>query len=57
MEIDVFQVHKDKIDKIPNALPGRNNVEIEIYGMEGIPDNDIKDHEKQKQGKYSRPNI
>lgn len=49
LSIHCMQVHKDKIDKIPNALPGRNNVEIEIYGMEGIPDNDIKDHEKQKQ--------
>ena len=31
----VFQVHKETIDKVPNALPNRNNIEIEIYGMEG----------------------
>ena len=41
-----MQVHKETIDKIPNALPNRNNVDIEIYGMEGIPEGDIKDHDK-----------
>jgi hypothetical protein len=41
-------VHKETIDKIPNALPHRNNIEIEIYGMEGIPDADLKEHEAQK---------
>jgi hypothetical protein len=35
---------------VPNSLPGRNNCEIEIYGMEGIPEEDVKAHEKQKQG-------
>lgn len=45
-----LQVHKEKIDKVPNSLPGRNNCEIEIYGMEGIPEEDVKAHEKQKQG-------
>lgn len=46
----ILQVHKEKIDKVPNSLPGRNNCEIEIYGMEGIPEEDVKAHEKQKQG-------
>ena len=46
-----FQVHKEKVDKVPNALPGRNNIEIEIYGMEGIPEEDMKAHEQQKAGK------
>ena len=46
-----FQVHKEKVDKVPNALPGRNNIEIEIYGMEGIPEEDVKEHERHKMGK------
>ena len=40
-----MQVHKQTIDKVPNALPNRSNIEIEIYGMEGIPDQDLKNHE------------
>nr|AFD29615.1 ZNF207-1 [Schmidtea mediterranea] len=51
LSIHSMQVHKEKIDKIPFALPHRSNVEIEIYGMEGIPDEDIKEHERQKMGK------
>lgn len=47
----MLQVHKEKIDKVPNALPGRQNTEIEIYGMEGIPEEDLQQHEKQKLGK------
>ena len=46
-----MQVHKEKVDKVPNSLPGRNNIEIEIYGMEGIPEDDVKEHERQKMGK------
>ena len=43
-----MQVHKNTIDKVPNALPNRSNIEIEIYGMEGIPDQDLKEHERNR---------
>lgn len=46
----LLQVHKEAIDKVPNSLPNRSNIEIEIYGMEGIPPEDVKEHEKQKSG-------
>lgn len=29
-----------------NALPGRDSTEVEIYGMEGIPEEDVIAHEK-----------
>ncbi|XP_019078173.1 protein SUPPRESSOR OF FRI 4 isoform X3 [Vitis vinifera] len=37
MVIHVLQVHKETVSKVPNAKPGRESTEIEIYGMEGIP--------------------
>jgi len=40
-----MQVHKETLDKVPNSAPGRGNIEIEIYGMEGIPEQDVKAHE------------
>jgi hypothetical protein len=49
-----MQVHKQTIDKVPNAQPNRSNIEIEIYGMEGIPDQDLKDHERQRGGKFNQ---
>ncbi|KAJ8721872.1 hypothetical protein PYW08_004274 [Mythimna loreyi] len=50
LSIHCMQVHKEAIDKVPNSLPNRSNIEIEIYGMEGIPPEDMKEHEKQKSG-------
>jgi hypothetical protein len=50
LSIHCMQVHKEAIDKVPNSLPNRSNIEIEIYGMEGIPAQDLKDHERQKSG-------
>jgi hypothetical protein len=37
LAIHCMQVHKETIDKIPGAVPGRDNVNVEVYGMEGIP--------------------
>ena len=51
LSIHCMQVHKDTIDKVPNSLPNRGKIEIEIYGMEGIPPEDIKEHERHKGGK------
>jgi len=47
LAIHALQVHKEHIDKIPNAIPDRSSVEIEIYGMEGIPEEDLREHERQ----------
>jgi len=44
MVIHVYQVHKENITKVPNAKVGRDSVQYEIYGMEGIPDEDSLDH-------------
>ena len=40
----MLQVHKENIDKVPNAIPGRYDIEVEIYGMEGIPEKDLLAH-------------
>ena len=46
-------MHKEEIKDVPNALPGRNNLEVEIYGMEGIPQEDRLVRERLKEGRYS----
>eukprot|EP00897_Mesotaenium_endlicherianum_P008577 jgi/Mesen1/7748/ME000407S06963 len=35
--VHVLQVHKENLNKVPNAKPGRESVELEIFGVEGIP--------------------
>ncbi|RWS23945.1 BUB3-interacting and GLEBS motif-containing protein ZNF207-like protein [Leptotrombidium deliense] len=57
LAIHCMQVHKETIDKIPNALPNRNSVDIEIYGMEGIPENDIRDHERSRGSEYTSASL
>jgi len=47
MVVHVFQVHKENITKVPNAKPGRDSIQFEIYGMEGIPDENGLALEKQ----------
>lgn len=53
----LFQVHKETIDSVPNAIPGRIDIELEIYGMEGIPEKDMQERrrtlEQKSQGLYT----
>ena len=55
LSIHCMQVHKETIDKVPNSLPHRGNIEIEIYGMEGIPDADLKAHENARDNDDDEP--
>lgn len=55
--VRVFQVHKETIDSVPNAIPGRTDIELEIYGMEGIPEKDMQERrrtlEQKSQGLFT----
>lgn len=51
LAIHCMQVHKENVSAIPNSLPNRGDPEIEIYGMEGIPEKDLKERQQQRQGK------
>ncbi|WMV14306.1 hypothetical protein MTR67_007691 [Solanum verrucosum] len=44
MAIHVLQVHKETVNKVPNAKAGRESTDIEIYGMEGIPPDVLAAH-------------
>lgn len=47
LAIHCMQVHKETIDSIPNAIDGRTDPEIEIYGMKGIPMDDMMKHQRE----------
>ncbi|VDP32403.1 unnamed protein product [Soboliphyme baturini] len=55
LAIHCMQVHKESIERIPNSIPARGSTEIEIYGMEGVPEEDLKYHDLQKLGKSEEP--
>ncbi|CAF0991963.1 unnamed protein product [Brachionus calyciflorus] len=48
LQIHCMQVHKENIEKVPNAIKGRDDITLEICGMENIPEEDLIEHEKQK---------
>lgn len=39
-----WHINWDK-NRVPNALPGRDSLDVEIFGMEGIPEEDMIAHE------------
>lgn len=38
------QVHKEQLTAVDNALPNRTSLDVEIFGMEGIPEDVIQSH-------------
>jgi len=48
LQIHCMQVHKENIERVPNSIKGRDNISLEICGMDNIPEEDLIEHEKQK---------
>ena len=46
LNVHMNQVHKEQLTAIENALPNRSNLEVEIFGMEGIPDDAAASHKQ-----------
>lgn len=38
------QVHKEQLAAVDNALPNRTSLDVEIFGMEGVPEDIIQSH-------------
>lgn len=38
------QVHKESLASVENALPNRQGLEVEIFGMEGVPEDIVQQH-------------
>lgn len=38
------QVHKENLTSVENALPNRQGLDIEIFGMEGVPEDIVQQH-------------
>ena len=48
------QVHKESLSSIENALPNRAGLDVEIFGMEGIPDDIVTSHQQRVIGQYAQ---
>lgn len=38
------QVHKEELTVVENALPNRQGLEVEIFGLEGVPPEALQQH-------------
>lgn len=38
------QVHKEQLEAVDNAIPGRESIDLEIFGTEGIPESEVAAH-------------
>ena len=57
MVVHVAQVHKETILTVPNAKPGRDSVEVEVYGMEGVPGYSKVDNDPNKRARLETPTM
>lgn len=46
------QVHKENLTHVENAIPGRQGLDIEIFGMEGVPAEIVDQHNQQVTQKH-----
>lgn len=37
LSVHMTQVHKETLQAVENAIPGRSGLDVEIFGVEGIP--------------------
>lgn len=44
LSVHLSQVHKETLTSVDNALPNRAGLDIEIFGMEGIPEDIMQTH-------------
>lgn len=54
LSVHMTQVHKETLTTIENALPNRSNLDVEIFGMEGIPDDVVGSHNQRVLSQFAQ---
>ncbi|GAB7329801.1 hypothetical protein MBLNU13_g01524t1 [Cladosporium sp. NU13] len=54
LQVHLQQVHKATLTVVENAIDGRQNIEPEIFGMTGIPEELVKAHEQRVENEYNK---
>lgn len=54
LSVHMSQVHKEQLLTIQNTLPNRTDVSVEIFGMEGIPQDVLEQHKQRITSEYFR---
>lgn len=51
------QVHKEQLTEIENALPNRSGLDVEIFGMEGVPEDVLKTHQQRVMTQFQQAEV
>ena len=54
LSVHMTQVHKETLTTIDNALPNRSGLDVEIFGMEGIPEDIVQSHNQRVIGQFAQ---
>ncbi|KAJ5285632.1 hypothetical protein N7524_000938 [Penicillium chrysogenum] len=57
LSVHLSQVHKEQLTQVQNALPNRMGVDIEIFGMEGIPDDVLNAHRQRVASQFQQAEL
>ncbi|KAJ5328244.1 hypothetical protein N7452_008634 [Penicillium brevicompactum] len=57
LSVHLSQVHKEQLTEVDNALPNRMGLEVEIFGMEGIPDEVLKSHQQRVATQFQQEEL
>ncbi|KAJ5139738.1 hypothetical protein N7448_003146 [Penicillium atrosanguineum] len=54
LSVHMSQVHKEQLTEIENALPNRAGLDVEIFGMEGVPDDVLHAHQQRVAAQFAQ---
>ncbi|KAJ5446428.1 Zinc finger BED-type predicted [Penicillium cf. griseofulvum] len=57
LSVHLSQVHKEQLTQVQNALPNRMGVDVEIFGMEGIPADVLKAHQQRVASQFQQAEL
>jgi hypothetical protein len=52
LSVHMSQVHKETLTAVDNALPNRAGLDVELFGMEGIPEDVVAQHNQRVLQQY-----
>ncbi|KAM5463313.1 hypothetical protein MauCBS54593_007520 [Microsporum audouinii] len=54
LSVHMSQVHKESLSQVDNALQNRSSLDIEIFGMEGVPEDILQAHNQRVLQQYQQ---
>ncbi|OJJ47694.1 hypothetical protein ASPZODRAFT_131249 [Penicilliopsis zonata CBS 506.65] len=54
LSVHMSQVHKEQLAEVDNALPNRASLDVEIFGMEGVPEDVVQTHNQRVMAQFQQ---